>query len=286
MEQIAVDVGGLRVAALADGPADGPLAVCLHGFPDTAHTWRHLLPALGGARLPRRGAVAARLRPDGPGARRPLRARRARRRRQRRCTRRSAATDGPSSSGTTGARRRSTTRCWRRRSAGRGRSPSPCRRPTAASTSAPRTRCAAAGTRSCSSCPTWPWPRRRWRRDDLRLIAPPVGGLVAGLRPRDGHGATCARRWPTPECLRAAITYYRHNASRRSHHPGAHRAGPRGLAVVRDAAALPARRRRRLPGLELLQPSLTVVPAGHDASRSCRPPATSCSSSGRTRWRG
>src|ERR1700726_2074709 len=27
----------------------GPLAVCLHGFPDTAHTWEHLLPALAGA---------------------------------------------------------------------------------------------------------------------------------------------------------------------------------------------------------------------------------------------
>ena len=39
---------GLEVAYLAAGD-DGPLAVCLHGFPDTAHTWRHLLPALGGA---------------------------------------------------------------------------------------------------------------------------------------------------------------------------------------------------------------------------------------------
>jgi pimeloyl-ACP methyl ester carboxylesterase len=39
---------GLEVAYLAAGD-DGPLAICLHGFPDTAHTWRHLLPALAGA---------------------------------------------------------------------------------------------------------------------------------------------------------------------------------------------------------------------------------------------
>lgn len=27
----------------------GPLALCLHGFPDTAHTWEFLLPALADA---------------------------------------------------------------------------------------------------------------------------------------------------------------------------------------------------------------------------------------------
>src|SRR5215831_1910240 len=27
----------------------GPLALCLHGFPDSAHTWRYLLPALARA---------------------------------------------------------------------------------------------------------------------------------------------------------------------------------------------------------------------------------------------
>ena len=49
MEQGQVRANGLQVAFLADGPEDGPLALCLHGFPDTAHSFRHLLPALAGA---------------------------------------------------------------------------------------------------------------------------------------------------------------------------------------------------------------------------------------------
>lgn len=44
-----VTANGLRFAALEEGPADGPLALCLHGFPDHAPTWRHLLPALADA---------------------------------------------------------------------------------------------------------------------------------------------------------------------------------------------------------------------------------------------
>src|SRR4051812_2390152 len=34
---------------MAAGPEDGPLALCLHGFPDSAWTWRFLAPELVGA---------------------------------------------------------------------------------------------------------------------------------------------------------------------------------------------------------------------------------------------
>src|SRR5688572_29425956 len=44
-----IRANGVEFAYLADGPDDGPLAMCLHGFPDTAHTYRHLLPRLAGA---------------------------------------------------------------------------------------------------------------------------------------------------------------------------------------------------------------------------------------------
>ncbi len=43
-----VSVNGLEIGYLTEGPSDGPLALCLHGFPDSAHSWRHLLPELAG----------------------------------------------------------------------------------------------------------------------------------------------------------------------------------------------------------------------------------------------
>ena len=42
-----VRANGLEFGVLEAG--SGPLALCLHGFPDAAHTWRHLLPALARA---------------------------------------------------------------------------------------------------------------------------------------------------------------------------------------------------------------------------------------------
>lgn len=42
-----VEANGLDVGYLSVG--DGPLALCLHGFPDSAWTWRHLLPELAAA---------------------------------------------------------------------------------------------------------------------------------------------------------------------------------------------------------------------------------------------
>lgn len=44
-----IRANGLEFGYLSAGPQDGPLALCLHGFPDSPHTWRHLLPALADA---------------------------------------------------------------------------------------------------------------------------------------------------------------------------------------------------------------------------------------------
>jgi pimeloyl-ACP methyl ester carboxylesterase len=40
---------GIDFAYLEAGPADGPLALCLHGFPDHAPTWGYLMPELAAA---------------------------------------------------------------------------------------------------------------------------------------------------------------------------------------------------------------------------------------------
>jgi pimeloyl-ACP methyl ester carboxylesterase len=44
-----VTVNEVDLAYLATGPDDGPLALCLHGFPDSAWTWRFLAPELAEA---------------------------------------------------------------------------------------------------------------------------------------------------------------------------------------------------------------------------------------------
>jgi pimeloyl-ACP methyl ester carboxylesterase len=47
LRRTAVRANDLEFGLLEAG--SGPLALCLHGFPDTAHTWEHLLPALADA---------------------------------------------------------------------------------------------------------------------------------------------------------------------------------------------------------------------------------------------
>jgi pimeloyl-ACP methyl ester carboxylesterase len=47
-ERLTLTLPNVTLQALAWGPADGRLVVALHGFPDTAHSWRHLGPFLAG----------------------------------------------------------------------------------------------------------------------------------------------------------------------------------------------------------------------------------------------
>jgi len=49
MKERRVKANDVEFSYLEAGPDSGPLALCLHGFPDSPHTWRHLLPALGDA---------------------------------------------------------------------------------------------------------------------------------------------------------------------------------------------------------------------------------------------
>jgi pimeloyl-ACP methyl ester carboxylesterase len=65
-----IAANGLDFVYLEEGPPDGPLALCLHGFPDTAHTWRYLLPELAAAGFHAvapflRGYAPTSLAPDG-----------------------------------------------------------------------------------------------------------------------------------------------------------------------------------------------------------------------------
>src|SRR4029077_7072562 len=49
MDEGRITANGVDFTCLTEGPDDGPLALCLHGFPDTAWGWRHLLPELAAA---------------------------------------------------------------------------------------------------------------------------------------------------------------------------------------------------------------------------------------------
>ena len=47
IERARVSANGIVFETMTCG--SGPLALCLHGFPDTAHSWRYLLPELANA---------------------------------------------------------------------------------------------------------------------------------------------------------------------------------------------------------------------------------------------
>src|SRR4051812_4732669 len=42
-----VIANGIRLFCLEAGPADGPVVLLLHGFPELAYSWRHQVSALG-----------------------------------------------------------------------------------------------------------------------------------------------------------------------------------------------------------------------------------------------
>ncbi|ROO89421.1 pimeloyl-ACP methyl ester carboxylesterase [Actinocorallia herbida] len=48
-ETTTIKANGIEFACRTAGPADGPLALLLHGFPDTPRSWRFLMPALADA---------------------------------------------------------------------------------------------------------------------------------------------------------------------------------------------------------------------------------------------
>ena len=48
LEPDTIDVAtpAVQLRVLSWGPEDAPIALCLHGFPDTAHGWRKVAPVL------------------------------------------------------------------------------------------------------------------------------------------------------------------------------------------------------------------------------------------------
>ena len=66
MERLDLRVGDLVFGAIADGPVGGDLVLLLHGFPESAAEWTHVLPRLGAAGY---RAVAPNQRGYAPGAR-------------------------------------------------------------------------------------------------------------------------------------------------------------------------------------------------------------------------
>jgi pimeloyl-ACP methyl ester carboxylesterase len=49
LRETTIEAGGMRFGALEAGEPGGRLVLCLHGFPDSAWTWHHLLLALADA---------------------------------------------------------------------------------------------------------------------------------------------------------------------------------------------------------------------------------------------
>ena len=233
-------------AYLTDAGGDGPLALCLHGFPDTAHTWRHLLPALAERRLPRRRAVHPGLRADGGARRRACTRPACWPPTPTRCTRRSAATATPCIIGhdwgalaTYGAADHEPDR-WAR-VVGLAVPPGPARRRGVRDEPRPA---AAQLVHVLLPAPAGR-PRRAGRR--LRLHRPAVGGVVTRLRRHRGPALTCRQSLARPGQPAGGARLLPGHARRR---PRSIRGSTPTQAATEARApaadALPARPRRRL----------------------------------------
>ena len=49
MADFEIRANNMTFRGIEEGPADGPIALLLHGFPDSHHTWRHLMGPLADA---------------------------------------------------------------------------------------------------------------------------------------------------------------------------------------------------------------------------------------------